>query len=136
MGIQSDASGAPLTPQDIENLKAAHARGLSPMEAVLQGELMSISADDRHLCVLIGIRGFQYFRDAVKAGAAKDVPTDALTLSLDVAFAHLRRKLDLRAFLNADDFAFCQELGTIVRFIDRKLAIFPPLVTLRFAVSR
>lgn len=126
--------GAPLTPQEIEELKAAHARGLTPATALLHAQLQSLSLEDRQLCMLIASRGCAMYQDMAAKGVALGFSVDPVVIGLDVAVAHLCRTLDLRKFLRADDFAFAEELGTIIRYVDRTLAIIPPLVKLRFAI--
>ena len=58
---------------------------------------------------------------------------DRIVIAMDIACAHIRRGMDLHAFLQSDDLSFIGEVVTIQNNIQRVDGMLPGFVPLRFA---
>lgn len=93
-----------------------------------------LTAEDVALISGIVARATDFARDLKKANPTLSIiDPDPMLMLMDVSLVHLRRGLDLRAFLYAPIDDFAHELATITRSINRALCTFPEDVKLQFA---
>lgn len=94
-----------------------------------------VGANDMRLIVAIAQRGAVM----AKAHRVSRSPSDQVIepnpeiVQADILVTHYWRKLNLHAFLTANDLDFMSELATIFQHIKRPIVFFPASVMLRFA---
>lgn len=95
-----------------------------------------VSLIDRAICMELGKRASALIVAIAQSRPGSIVPPHPAICGMDFAVVHLRRGLDLQAFMNADDLTFTQEFVKIAQHINRRLMTFPADVRLRFEKQR
>lgn len=75
----------------------------------------------------------QQMRASLRNDTLLEVHPDIV--AIDVGVVHLRRGLDLKAFLEADNLSFLREYATIQMHINRACQFFPADVPLTYALD-
>lgn len=95
-----------------------------------------LTGADMRLCQLIGNRA-RWLGEQMRARNPLDnlLEVHPDIVAMDVGIVHLRRPLDLKAFLEADNLTFLREYATIQMHINRACKFFPAAVPLTYALD-
>jgi hypothetical protein len=87
-------------------------------------------------CMLIGKRA-RFLGEQIRARYPGDklLEVHPDLVAMDIAVVHLRRGLDLKAFLESDNLSFLQEYRSIQLHINRDCRFFPADVPLLYATD-